>query len=189
MPTSYKDANTGKGSSGPPPSNEMSVSLSELASNRTARADRSAIKLGSIEGRVGYHIQRLQVWVFRDFNRTLSDLEIRPNQYSVLALIAANPGLSQIDISIALDIERARLVRLLDGLEKRGLLLRRRVPNDRRSHALQLTETGQKLFAQAELLVDEHEARLAARVGSELYELLRAAMYENDDLESDLFPR
>jgi DNA-binding MarR family transcriptional regulator len=173
MPATQKNIKAGKGFIGSATGNGIAATFSASNSDQTAGDGHSDIKLGGIEGRVGYHIRRLQVWVFRDFNRTLSDLEIRPNQYSVLVLIAANPGLSQTDISIALDIERARLVRLLDGLEVRGLLSRRRVPKDRRSHALHLTAAGRKLLAQAELLVDEHEARLAARVGPELYELLR----------------
>ena len=39
----------------------------------------------------------------------------------MLVVIAGNPGLSQSDLAALLGIERARLVRLLDKLEKRGL--------------------------------------------------------------------
>ena len=55
---------------------------------------------------------------------------------SVLIVIAANPGLSQSDLADTLGIERARLVRLLDRLEKRGLTQRLNSRTDRRSHAL-----------------------------------------------------
>lgn len=178
MPPRHKETRTGKGTPSPAFNNNVSAPVTPPGTDRTYRAGGPDISLGSIEGRVGYYIRRLQVWVFRDFIRTLSDLEIRPNQYSVLALISANPGLSQTDISNVLDVERSRLVRLLDGLEKRGLVLRLQAPNDRRSHALRLTAEGQALLARAELLVDEHEARLAARIGPKLYAMLRATMYE-----------
>lgn len=137
---------------------------------------RAAISLGSIEGRLGYHIRRLQVWVFQDFIRTLSVIDIRPAQYSVLAVIGANPGLSQTEVSAALGIERARLVRLLDRLEKRGLVLRRPAARDRRSHALELTEEGTAILAQADRLADEHEKRLIEHIGPGLHESLLAAI-------------
>ena len=88
---------------------------------RTARERREPIKLGVLNDHLGYFIRRLQIWVFQDFMRALARVDIRPAQYSVLVVVDANPGLSQSDIAEFLGIERARLVHLLDRLEKRGL--------------------------------------------------------------------
>ena len=109
-----------------------------------ARKKRQALELGVLDGHLGYFVRRLQVWIFQDFVRTLASFDIRPAQYSVLVVIEANPGLSQADLADTLGIERARLVRLLDGLEKRGLTRRQPSPIDRRSHALFLTREGQQ---------------------------------------------
>ncbi len=59
---------------------------------------------------------------FQDFIRTLAAVDIKPTQYSVLTVIGANPGLSQMAVAQRLGIERARLVHLLDSLENRKLL-------------------------------------------------------------------
>src|SRR5215475_2230272 len=75
------------------------------------------LKLGALDGHLGYFLRRLQVSVFKDFIRTLAPMDVRPAQYSVMLLIEANPGRSQAAIGQALDIERARLARLLHGLE------------------------------------------------------------------------
>src|SRR5215213_4034487 len=101
------------------------------------------LSVGVLDGHLGYFLRRVQVWVFQDFIRTLASIDLRPAQYSVLAVIGANRGLSQADVAQLLGIERARLVRLLDRLEKRGLTQRLASPIDRRSHALQLTVAGQ----------------------------------------------
>jgi DNA-binding MarR family transcriptional regulator len=135
------------------------------ASQRREAGD--GVDLGVLEQHLGYLIRRFQVWVFQDFIRTLAPVDIRPAQYSVLVVIGANPGLSQSDIAETLGIERARLVRLLDRLEKRGLTRRLRSPRDRRSHALQLTAEGQKVLRRAKALAGEHEARLGAKLGKE----------------------
>jgi DNA-binding MarR family transcriptional regulator len=131
------------------------------------RPREKSLDLDALNGHFGYFIRRLQVWVFQDFIRTLAPIDIRPAQYSVLIVIAANPGLSQSDLADTLGIERARLVRLLDKLEKRGLTQRLASRTDRRSHALQLTRDGRKTLKRARALAALHEARLAGRLGAE----------------------
>jgi DNA-binding MarR family transcriptional regulator len=131
-----------------------------------AAKDRGEVALGVLEQHLGYLIRRFQVWVFQDFIRTLASIDIRPAQYSVLVVIGANPGLSQSGLAETLGIERARLVRLLDRLEKRGLTRRLPSPRDRRSHALQLTAGGQKILKRATSLAAAHEARLAGKIGA-----------------------
>jgi DNA-binding MarR family transcriptional regulator len=123
------------------------------------------LSVGVLDGHLGYFLRRVQVWVFQDFIRTLASIDLRPAQYSVLAVIGANRGLSQADVAQLLGIERARLVRLLDRLEKRDLTQRLASPVDRRSHALQLTPAGQALLKRAKALAAVHEANLVQRIG------------------------
>jgi len=129
-----------------------------------------------LEGHLGYFVRRLQVWVFHDFVRSLASLDIRPAQYAVLVVIEANSGRSQADVAERLGIERARLVRLLDGLEDRGLIRRRASPRDRRSHALILTRAGQRELKRMKLLAAAHEANLARRLGPEKRATLLASL-------------
>jgi DNA-binding MarR family transcriptional regulator len=139
---------------------------------RAKENGRQSFDFGVLNDHLGYFIRRLQVWVFQDFIRTLAPIDIRPAQYSVLVVIAGNPGLSQSDLAASLGIERARLVRLLDKLEKRGLTQRLASRTDRRSHALRLTSDGQKMLKRAKLLATEHEARLVERLGAEQRKVL-----------------
>jgi DNA-binding MarR family transcriptional regulator len=142
------------------------------------RRRREVIALGPLEGHLGYFVRRLQVWIFQDFVRTLAAHDIRPAQFSVLVVVEANPGLSQADLADTLGIERARLVRLLDGLEKRGVLRREGSPVDRRSHALFLTEAGEKALQPIKALAAEHEAHLTRHLGAEKHDILLEALRE-----------
>jgi DNA-binding MarR family transcriptional regulator len=137
------------------------------AAPREQTDDRKPLDIGVLNEHLGYFIRRLQVWVFQDFIRTLAPVDIRPAQYSVLVVIAANPGLSQSDLADRLGIERARLVRVLDKLERRGLTQRLASPTDRRSHALRLTREGQKILKRAAMLAALHEAKLIEKLGPE----------------------
>jgi DNA-binding MarR family transcriptional regulator len=134
-------------------------------SNSTTSKAAQMVDLDGLTAHLGYLIRRTQIWIFQDFIRTLATVNIRPAQYSVLTVIDANPGLTQMSLSKALGIERARLVHLLDGLEARRFVERRPSANDRRSHALYLTAKGGTALADIKALAQEHEQHLAERVG------------------------
>ena len=130
------------------------------------------IGLDALLGHAGYAVRRFQIWIFQDFIRTLAAADIRPTQYSVLTVIGANPGLSQMAVAQRLGIERARLVHLLDSLEDRKLVKRVRSKTDRRSHALHLTARGETSLRQFKLLAAEHERHVAEKIGKENREQL-----------------
>jgi DNA-binding MarR family transcriptional regulator len=136
------------------------------------------IGLDALAGHAGYAVRRFQIWIFQDFIRTLGAVDIRPTQYSVMTVIGANPGLSQMAVAKRLGIERARLVHLLDSLEHRDLLSRIRSATDRRSHALHLTARGKTALAQFKRLAAEHERHVAEKIGKanreKLLEILSA---------------
>ncbi|WP_249128087.1 MarR family winged helix-turn-helix transcriptional regulator [Bradyrhizobium lablabi] len=132
----------------------------------------SAIELDGLLGHAGYAVRRFQLWIFQDFIRTLAAVDITPTQYSVLTVIGANPGLSQMAVAQRLGIERARLVHLLDSLEDRKLVKRIRSRTDRRSHALHLTAQGTVSLRQFKLLAAEHERHVAEKIGKENREQL-----------------
>jgi DNA-binding MarR family transcriptional regulator len=158
-------------------------SSAKPAANGKAAPDHDgekALNLGVLDGHLGYFLRRVQVWVFQDFIKTLATIDLRPAQYSVLAVIGANRGLSQADVAQFLGIERARLVRLLHRLEKRGLTQRLASPNDRRSHALQLTAAGQALLKRAKALAAVHEANLMQRFGAANHARMMEALRDFD---------
>lgn len=62
----------------------------------------------------------------------------------VLDLVQSQPGLKQIEISEALNIKPIALVRILDRLQKKKMIVRRDNPNDRRAKLIYATEEGYK---------------------------------------------
>ncbi|MCC8967926.1 MarR family transcriptional regulator [Bradyrhizobium sp. Pear76] len=130
------------------------------------------IGLDALIGHAGYAVRRFQLWIFQDFVKTLATVDIRPTQYSVMTVIGANPGLSQMAVAKRLGIERARLVHLLDSLEERDFVSRIPSATDRRSHALHLTSRGKTALAQFKRLAAEHERHVAEKIGNENRERL-----------------
>jgi DNA-binding MarR family transcriptional regulator len=129
--------------------------------------------LAGLDGLVGYVVRRAQLWMVQDFRRVLKALGITPAQFSVLRVIAANPGISQVRVAEALAIERARLVQMIDSLEAGGHVERTRSATDRRSHALRLTETGAVLVERTHGPLEAHQRNIVARIGARETEELR----------------
>ena len=119
-----------------------------------------AVELGLLKSLLGYHLRRAQVAVFQHFTQTMGEADITPGQFGVLTVIAGNAGLSQTQLGNALGIDRSTVVVVIDRLEARGLVIRAPQPNDRRSHALRLSETGAQLLRQLEVQVRAHERHI-----------------------------
>lgn len=114
---------------------------------------------------VGYRLRRAQLAVFQAFIATFAQFELRPAEYSVLELIAENPGRKQTEIAEVLGIKRANFVTLVNRLEKRGLTERRMAAGDRRANALHLTPTGMAFFAEVRKAQDVFEAHCIEKLG------------------------
>ncbi len=124
----------------------------------------------------GYNIRRASTAVQADLARTLAPFDLRMITYSALVLIVDNPGLRQTQLAEALAIERSNLVVVIDDLERRALIGRNPMPNDRRAYALTATLAGTRLCRKATRAVRAHEARILAPLSEEERQLLAGAL-------------
>jgi DNA-binding MarR family transcriptional regulator len=123
---------------------------------------------GLLPSLLGYALRRTQSAVFSDFAATFStaSVALTPGEFGLLVLVERNAGLSQMALARALGIDRSTLVPILDRLQARGLLVRRRSPTDGRTHALGLTPAGDKALVRFTGLVRAHEKRIASRLST-----------------------
>lgn len=129
-----------------------------------------------LEELVGFNLRRAYSVQLQRFASVFRPLKIRPVQYSILTLIHHNPKIGQSELGKALDIKRANIVTLLDELGQRGLLLRHRDSNDRRSLVLDLTPSGRRLTAKLLDLHERLEEDLARSLGARDKERLLALL-------------
>ncbi|WP_209595752.1 MarR family transcriptional regulator [Ruegeria sp. HKCCSP351] len=116
----------------------------------------------TLRGFVGYRMKRAFNVVQEDLTTTLRPFDLRMLTYTALVLIVDNPGLRQSQLADAMDIERPNLVVIIDELERRELIVRDRVPTDRRAYALRTTLAGRQLYEKAVAAVTAHEGKLLA---------------------------
>ena len=154
-----------------------------MPSDKPSGGDRDAdISLGLLPSLLGYALRRAQVAVFQNFTDVVGASELTPGQFGVLVVIDANPGLSQTQLGNALGIDRSTVVAVIDRLESRGLVARQPAPNDRRSHALHLSDSGKATLRRLTERVRAHERQIARDLSADdqarLVELLRRVARE-----------
>lgn len=123
---------------------------------------------------IGYAMRRAQLKLFQNLIGRLSAHDLRPAQFSALAIIDQNPGLMQADLARALAIEPPQVVPLLNKLESRALAVRVRCKPDKRSYGIFLSKTGETLLKELKELAAQSDLdSTAALDGREREELLR----------------
>jgi len=127
-----------------------------------------------LETLLGYNARRAALAVISVFLQRMAPYGLRPVDFSVVSVIAHNPGITSRQICAALDMLPPNLVGMIKSLEKRGLIERHPHPTDRRAQGLHLTTVGQRLHAQAETTASELESDVARRLSpAELQTLIR----------------
>jgi DNA-binding MarR family transcriptional regulator len=111
----------------------------------------------------------------RRLDRALAPLELRVREFWLLA-IAGLGNVAEHEIAELCGLDPSSLVAVLDGLEQRGWLRRRRNPRDRRVQWVQRTEAGDRLFARALPRAQRAEARQLAALSAAQQRQLVAAM-------------
>lgn len=116
----------------------------------------------SLQNLVGYNLRRAEVHMRQMVIKAVSEWDVRPPEYSALALIAGNRLVTQADLGHALNIKRPNMVTLIEKLEQRGLVKRQVHELDRRNHILTLTEKGEALLADIDGMLHETDRQWTA---------------------------
>jgi DNA-binding MarR family transcriptional regulator len=133
----------------------------DVAAQAPASVD-AEINLGILTEVVGFRIRRIQNHLSREFAARIHRKEVRPGLFTALALINANPGVSQITLAREVGFNEATVVSLLDTLETLKWAERRRSADDRRRSALFSTKSGEKALASLRERAIANEANIRA---------------------------
>ncbi|CAM3836515.1 putative HTH-type transcriptional regulator [Pseudomonas reidholzensis] len=121
----------------------------------------------NLDDLVGYALRRVQMKVFQHLVECLAPYDLRPAQFSALAIIANSPGPTQAELAKALNIEPPQVVPLLNKLEEAGLALRIRNKVDKRSYGLYLSKAGEKLLKTLYAIAEESDRAATANLNDE----------------------
>jgi DNA-binding MarR family transcriptional regulator len=119
------------------------------------------------------------------YRRATEDvLGIKLKQLITLEILARNEGCLQQELGATLMLDSNNCVLLLNELDERGFVERKRDPRDRRRHIVAMTPAGSKALAKAEAKLEELEDEVLRNLDraerEQLRDLLLRAMEGQD---------
>lgn len=100
--------------------------------------------------RLGYLLKHVLAQLTDEQAKALAPYGLNGRDLAVLSAVVAGEPLSQLEVASRLRVDRTSIGDLLDSLEERGLVERRRSPEDRRRNVVVLTAKGESTFEEAE---------------------------------------
>jgi DNA-binding MarR family transcriptional regulator len=142
--------------------------------------------LSRLYARPGFLLRRAHQISAAVFEDSCKDLGLTPAQFGVLTVLRAHPGLGQSSLARALGFDKVTVLRVLRGLEARGLLTRSPAENNRRNVSVALTPAGALLLQQAQKPAEKAYRRLMAPLDRQQQEqLLGLLQLLTGELEED----
>jgi DNA-binding MarR family transcriptional regulator len=102
---------------------------------------------------------------------------LHPYHHAILIALGEGSRETQGAIADALGYDRGQLVGLLDELEERELVERRRDPNDRRRHLVRLTPDGEKMLRRLRTLSAEIEDEFLSTLSDKERAILHGLLF------------
>jgi DNA-binding MarR family transcriptional regulator len=110
----------------------------------------------------GFLLAQLGRAVTRQYRCALSPIGLKPRETHTLLRLRSDGAMSQQALGATLDIDASNLVALLNDLEADALISRRRDPEDRRRHVVEVSKRGVKLLDEVERAAAEVEDQFFA---------------------------
>ena len=123
--------------------------------------------LARLYTRPGFLLRRAHQISAAMFEDECSSVGLTPAQFGVLTVLASAPGLDQSSLARALGFDKVTVLRVLRGLEGRGLVQRAAALTSKRNMAVVLSPEGKALLQLATEPADRAYERLMAPLSEE----------------------
>jgi DNA-binding MarR family transcriptional regulator len=124
----------------------------------------------------GFLLSKLSQRATAIFEARLAPLGLRVKHHGVLSIVETRGGESQQAIGECLGIDPSSMVALVDHVERLGLIVRRRDPDDRRRYVFEITDEGRAMLERTRAAATDAEAAVLAGLDDDEQALLRALM-------------
>jgi DNA-binding MarR family transcriptional regulator len=118
-------------------------------------------------GSVAFLLAQVGAHAAARFAERLATVDLSPPHAGILRMLGSSAGLSQQRLAEVLGIHPSRLVAILDDLEGRKLVERRENADDRRTHAIYLTDRGTATLTEIGRIAREHSVALCSALKPE----------------------
>jgi DNA-binding MarR family transcriptional regulator len=132
--------------------------------------------MGPLDSYLPYLLNRAGARIAASFSDKVRPLGATLQMWRVLAALRDQNGRRMGDLSMTTSIEVSTLTRLVDNMEEKGLVGRRRDPQDARAIVLHATPAGRRLTQRIVPIAERYEAVALAGFNAAETEILKAAL-------------
>ncbi|OON32159.1 MULTISPECIES: MarR family winged helix-turn-helix transcriptional regulator [unclassified Micromonospora] len=125
---------------------------------------------------LGYLFKHAHLRLTALTDAALEHLGIDSKDFGTLRVLAHGEPASQLQVAQKLSVDRTTMVAVLDDLERKGIVVRRPDPTDRRRNIVELTDRGRRTFDAAEAAYQDAENALLAPVSPGAADQLRRTL-------------
>src|SRR5262245_10381098 len=132
--------------------------------------------MGPLDSYLPYLLNRAGSRIATSFSERIRPLGASLQMWRVLAALREKDGRRMGDLSDTTSIEVSTLTRLVDSMEKKGLVARRRDAEDARAVVLHLTAAGRRLATRILPIAEHYESAALAGFPEAEADKLKAAL-------------
>lgn len=132
---------------------------------------------------VAFLLTQLGTQAAMRYAERVGELDLTPPQTGLLRVIAARPGESQQQLAATMGLLPSKMVAMVDELEQRGLVERRRGTADRRQYALHVTRKGSALLRRVGDVARAHDRATTSALSADERVTLRNLLAKIADAE------
>jgi DNA-binding MarR family transcriptional regulator len=132
--------------------------------------------MGPLDSYLPYLLNRAGARIAAAFSAEVRPLGATLQMWRVLAALREGDGRRMGDLSETTSIEVSTLTRLVDNMEKKGLVARRRDASDARVVALHVTPAGRRLTQRISPIAERYESVALAGFTAAEADILKAAL-------------
>lgn len=101
------------------------------------------------------------------FNNSLKPFNIAPEQRAILELLKSGHLMNQTTVSKLLGKDKTTVSRAVSTLEKKGLLKRKSIDDNKRSNQIILTSKGEDILEQSHIAVNDFREHFYSKLNKE----------------------
>ncbi len=106
---------------------------------------------------IGYLVHRTDVKMTNYFTNRLKPYGVTPEQWGIISILSHEKGTTQKELAEGIDKNQTTVVRMIQSMERKGLVKKIFNEQDQRSHHLFLTEKGDEIKKEIlPVVIDAH---------------------------------
>lgn len=129
----------------------------------------------NVQDTLGYLVSKANQSMKNYFTHMLktNNLKITVEQWAILNIVYASPGISQTEIAHTTQTDQANVMRMIDLLERKTFIDRKKDENDRRVQRIYLTSEGETMLTTVIPIAEEVNRMSATGISAAELKLLK----------------